>query len=325
MKQLIYKNPGEVVFEDAPVPEPGPGQVLVKIRGVTTCPHWDIHLMDGIPMFPGAPLSYPFAPGKPGHEGMGEVVSAGDSVKSLREGMTVAAWRDTGRDDEAGWYAEYVVFDEENLLEVSGSYRPEQIASLELAMCVQVSFDDLLARGLVKNRRFAVGGLGPAGLVAVQMAKAYGAREVIGIDPLPERRELAIPLGADTVVDPAGAAAPPAGRSDESAIDTAIDCTGLKISIEYLMDRTKHAVSIFGVLREEVAFGPSHWAGLSLSGYGNHNRGAAERALALVDAGSLDLAPLATKTMSLTDYQEGVELLRRKEAVKVCFIPKFEG
>lgn len=321
MKQLVFKSPGEVVFEEAAVPEPGNGQVLVKIHGVSTCPHWDLHLMDGIPMFPGAPLQYPFAPGKPGHEGMGEVVSIGNGVKKIKPGMKVAAWRDAGSNTDAGWYAEYVVFNEENLLEVKDSYTPEQIASLELAMCVQVSFDTLVAQKLVEGSRFAVGGLGPAGLVAIQMARAYRAHEVVGFDPLESRRDAASSLGADRTVDPTAADAHPEGRSGDSAFDTAVDCTGLKVSIEYLMDRTKHAVSIFGVLREEVIFGSSHWAGLSLMGYGNHNLGAAERALALIDAGSLDLAPLASNTMPLVDYERGVELLRTKEALKICFVP----
>jgi threonine dehydrogenase-like Zn-dependent dehydrogenase len=321
MKQLVYKGAGDVGLEDAPTPKPDPGQVLVKVLGVTTCPHWDLHLMDGIPMFPGRPLSYPFASGKPGHEGMGEVVAVGSGVASLRVGTRVVAWRDTGRTEEPGWYAEYVAFDEADLLPVPDSYEPEKIASLELAMCVQVSFDMLLQQGLVEGKRFAVGGLGPAGLVAVQMAKAYGATKVIGIDPLEQRRAMAGELGVDQTVDPGMSGALASGRSGGDAIDTALDCTGLKVSIEYLMDRTRDAVSIFGVLREDIIFGPAHWAGLSLMGYGSHNLGAAKRALELIASGKLDLAPLATHTLPLSKYKEGIELLRRKEAVKVCYVP----
>jgi threonine dehydrogenase-like Zn-dependent dehydrogenase len=321
MKQLVFKKPGEAVLEETPVPSPGPGQVVVKVLGVTTCPHWDLHMMDGIPMFPGAPLDYPLPPGKPGHEGMGEVVEIGEGVLNLRLGMRVAAWRDTGRIEESGWYAEYVAFGEEDLLPVSESFTPEQIASLELAMCVQVSFDALVQQDLVSGKRFAVAGLGPAGLAAVQMARAYGAKEIVGIDLIEERREEAGKLGADHLVDPSDADALPAGRRAETAVDTAIDCTGLKVSIEFLMDRTKDAVCIFGVLREDVIFGSRHWAGLSLIGYGDHNLGAAKRALDLINAGKLDLAPLATRTLPLSDYADGVELLRQKRAVKVCFIP----
>ena len=321
MKQLVFRNPGNAVVEEAPVPSPGHGQVLVKVLGVNTCPHWDIHLMDGAPMFPSMPLSYPFPPGKPGHEGMGEVIEVGSGVEKLTPGTLVAAWRDAGGEDEPGWYAEYIAFGEENLLKVDDSYKPEQIASLELAMCVQVSFDSLLKQDLVTGKRFAVGGLGPAGLVAVQMAKAYGASEVIGFDPLESRRSLATTLGAHRAVDPQEEDTFPSGRSGKSAFDTSLDCTGLKASIEFLMDRTKNAVSIFGVLRENLTFGPAHWGGLSLMGYGDHNLGAAKRALALLDSGGLNMAPLSSVRLPLSRYADGVEMLRRKEAIKVLFDP----
>jgi threonine dehydrogenase-like Zn-dependent dehydrogenase len=49
--------------------------------------------------------------------------------------------------------------------------------------------------------RVAVFGLGAIGLIAIQLAKLAGATEVIAIDPLPKRRELALTLGADTVLD----------------------------------------------------------------------------------------------------------------------------
>jgi threonine dehydrogenase-like Zn-dependent dehydrogenase len=197
---------------------------------------------------------------------------------------------------------------------------PEAIAPLELAMCVQVSFDQLVRLKAVRGKRFGVSGLGPAGLVAVQMAKAYGAREVVGMDPLPARRELAARLGADVTLSPDPGVYPP-GRHHPDALDAAIDCTGLKVSIEYLMDRTRQAVAVFGVLREDVTFGARHWGGLSLLGYGSHNRPAAERALALVREKKLDLCPLVTHTLPFTQYQDGIALLRTKQAIKICFLP----
>jgi threonine dehydrogenase-like Zn-dependent dehydrogenase len=300
---------------------------------VTTCPHWDLHLMRGEPMFPGRALSYPYTPGQPGHEAMGEIVALGAGVSGLTGGVSglapgtrVAVWRDPGH-QRPGCYAQYACVDAQNVIPVPAHLAPQAIAPLELAMCVQVSFDRLLLLDGVRDKRFGVSGLGPAGLVAVQMARAYGAREVVGIDPLPERRALAKRLGADAVLSPDPGDLPaseafPGPRSGEQALDAAIDCTGLKVSIEYLMDRTRQVVAIFGVLREDVIFGARHWSGLSLLGYGRHNRPAAERALALVTKGQLDLSPLVTHTMPLESYQEGIELLRAKKAIKVCFLPQ---
>jgi threonine dehydrogenase-like Zn-dependent dehydrogenase len=319
MKQLQIMAPGHAEWREVPVPQPEAGQVLLKVLGVTTCPHWDMHLMSGEPMFPGRPLPYPYTPGQPGHEAMGDIVALGVGVGGLVGGARAAAWRDQGH-HVPGCYAQYVCLDAPNILAVPAELEPQAIASLELAMCVQTSFDQFIALGVVQDARLVVSGLGPAGLIAVQMARAYGAREVIGFDPLPERRELAIRLGADTVFPP-GAPGFPEGRSGAAAFDAAIDCTGLKVSVEFLMDRTKHAVAAFGVLREEVAFGFRHWAGLALLGAGAHNRGAAERALALIAAGRMRLSPLVTHSLPFTRYAEGVELLRARQAIKVCFMP----
>ena len=59
------------------------------------------------------------------------------------------------------------------------------------------------------------------------MARAHGAAEVIAINPVAERRELAAMLGADIAISPDEL---PEGRFADTALDAAIDCTGLKVS-----------------------------------------------------------------------------------------------
>lgn len=320
MKILQIKEPGRAIWTDIDIPKPGKGEVLIKVTGVTTCPHWDMHILGGKPMFPGMKLEYPYLLGQPGHEAVGEVVDLGEDVSLLKIGDRVAAWRDTGKPRQ-GFYAQYNTFHEDDLLKVPRHLKDEEIASLELAMCVQVSFQQLAVLGGVKGRRLGISGLGPAGLLGVQMARAHGAAEVVGIDPMPERRDLAHELGAHLVLDPAHAEWP-ASRSD-GAMDDSIDMTGLPISIEYLMERTKRAVALFGVLREEVRFtsrqmfGP----GLILMGYSDHNRKAAETALQMIGEGQLKLAPLITQKMSFNDYGKGIDLLQQKKAIKILFDP----
>lgn len=320
MKLLQIDEPGRAVWRDAPLPEPAPGEVLLKVSGVTTCPHWDLHILGGEPMFADRPLTYPYVPGEPGHEVVGEVVAVGEGVAEPTVGTRVATWRDPGGRRQ-GCYAQYAPVDAEHVLPVPDDLADADLAPLELAMCVQVSFDQLIERDGIRGKRVGISGLGPAGLIAVQMAKAYGAREVVAIDPLEERRDLGHSLGAEAVLPP-DATRFPAGRTGEMAVDTGLDTTGLKKAIEFLIERTNETVAIFGVLREHVGFGPEHWwGGFALLGYGEHNRAAAERALALVENGSLQLAPLVTHTLPLTRYHEGVELLRSKEAIKVLFDP----
>ena len=320
MHILTLEAPHRAAWKEIDVPSPGPDEVLVKLTGIATCPQWDLHMMDGVPMFPGTPLAYPLTPGQPGHEATGEVVSVGRNVRDFSAGMSVAAWRDPGN-RRMGCYAQYAPLHHEDLMEVDGSLRPEEIASLELAMCVQGSIDRLRRSGGIEGRRVAVGGLGPSGLVAVQLARAYGAKEVIGLDPLPQRRTLALELGADRVSDP-GAFRWPAGRTHPDAFDAALDTTGLRVSIEALMASTRGSVAIFGVLREDVRFGPDQWwGGFALLGYGTHAREAAVEAYELIRKGKLRLAPMMSERLPLTRYAEGVERLRAREAVKILFDP----
>ena len=327
MMALQIVAPGKVVWQPAPVPQPGPGQILVRIEGVTTCPHWDLHVTSGEPMFPGRPLPYPYALGQPGHEAVGVVAALGADVASPAVGTRVAAWRDQGH-ARNGCYAQFNVFEADNLLEVPQDLPLAALAPLELAMCVQVAFDQLGRLDAVQDQRFGVSGLGPAGLIAVQMACAYGARQVVAVDPIAPRRELALSLGADTALTPDALAsslisgADPAALKANQPLDGAIDCTGLSASVSLLLACTRRAVSTFGVLREPVEFGFPQWvSGVALLGYGTHNRAAAQRALQLVVEGKLKLAPLVTHQLPMRQYEQGVELLRRKQAIKVAFLP----
>lgn len=320
MKLLQITSPGQAEWRDAPVPKPGPGEVLVRILAVATCPHWDLHIFGGHPMFPGQTLTYPYLPGQPGHEAVGEVVALGPDVEIPRVGARVAVWRDTGRRPQ-GCYAQFNVLRADDLLEVPATLALADIASLELAMCVEVSFQQLARLGGVAGRRLGLSGLGPAGLVAVQLALAHGAAEVVCFDPVAERRTLATTLGAHRALAPDAAVWPPSRGTP--ALDDAIDLTGVPAAIEFLMDRTQRCVTLFGVLREDVRFTTRHLfgPGLTLMGYGDHNRIAAETALTFIAAGKLRLAPLITHNLPFTRYAEGVELLRQKHAIKILFDP----
>ena len=320
MAVLQIMEPGKAEVVELPIPEPETGQALVKVSGVTTCPHWDMHIMAGEPMFPGGKLEYPHTPGQPGHEATGEVVSIGPETAGVKVGDRVSLWRDQGP-TRPGFYAQYAVGDAANLIQVPEGLPESATAPIELAMCVHVSIDQLLSISKISGSRFGVGGLGPAGLIAIQMGKAYGAAEVVAFDPVPERRELALKLGADRALEPISDAFPH-DRFSEGALDVSIDCTGLPVSIEFLMDRTRDSVALFGVLREEVRFTMNHWRrALKLIGYAAHNRSAAERAVQLIRAEKLDLTPLTTVTLPFSRYAEGVDMLKEKKAIKILYDP----
>jgi threonine dehydrogenase-like Zn-dependent dehydrogenase len=321
MKALQVTAPGAFVVLDIPMPEPGPGQVLLRVEAVTTCPQWDLHLKHNEPMFVGHQFRYPYPPGQPGHEASGVIAAVGPDVPDLAVGEWVSAWRDPGH-DRPGCYAEYVVMQAANVIRVPPDLPAVATAPVELAMCVGASFLVLKAMDAVRGRRFGVMGLGPAGLIAVQMARAEGAREVLGFDYAPARRQLALALGADATYDPRdGLGAQFPIRPAETALDSGIDCVGARASVEWLMDRCGGALALFGVQREDYTYAPRHWRGLRLIGYPGHTRTAAEYAVDLLARGQLRLQPLVTHILPLERYGEGVELLERQEAIKVCFQP----
>ena len=321
MRALQIIAPGEAGLVELPRPEPGNGEVLLEVEAIATCPHWDRHIFSGRPMFAGMKLEYPYWPGQPGHEAIGRVVAVGADVPEGWNGKRVAVWRDAGP-YRRGLYATHGIVPEQNIMEIPEDLAPEKVASLELAMCVQVSVDQLTEIGAIQDHRLIVAGLGPAGLIAVQLLKNAGAREVVAVDPQEDRRELARRLGVDRVL-PDLEPIRPSSRMAPEAFHAGLDTTGLAVSIEALMSCCRRAVAIFGVLREDVRFGPGQWyGGFSLIGYGEHNWSSAERALEAILSEGLDLSPVITHRLPLSEYSKGIGLLDSMEAIKVLFDPK---
>jgi threonine dehydrogenase-like Zn-dependent dehydrogenase len=318
MKILQVTAPGEFELMDVPIPEPGPGQVLLKVEAVTTCPQWDLHLRHNEPMFVGHKFTYPYPPGQPGHEATGTIAALGEGVTEFEIGERVSAWRDPGH-QKPGCYAQFVVMSAENVIRVPSHLPPEATAPVELAMCIGAQFLQLRRIDAIRGRRCTVMGLGPAGLIAIQMMKAEGAREVFGFDLSPKRRDLALRLGADAAFD-SREELPQFPLRPQAAIDCALDCVGAKRTIEWLMDRTKETVALFGVQREAYAFEPRHYS-LKLIGYPGHSRAAAEYAVGLLERAQLNLAPLVTHQLPFEDYGRGIDLLEQQQAIKVCFRP----
>ncbi len=320
MKILQITAPRESVVREVDIPRPGPGEVLMRVNAVTTCPQWDLHLRHNEPMFIGHRFHYPYTPGQPGHEATGVVEAVGPDVDTLAPGDRVSAWRDPGH-DVPGCYAQYVIHRAENVIPVPEGLPNEALAPLELAMCMATVFRMMKDMNVVRGRCLGIAGLGPAGLVAVQMAKAEGAKAVFGFDFLPQRRDLACSIGADRCFDPRDdlSSFVPA-RPAAPRLDSAVDCVGAKISVEFLMDRTADVVALFGVQREDYTYGPHHNS-VRLCGYKGHSRESAQYAVKLIRAGKLTLAPLVTHRMPLEQYAAGIDLLEAQEAIKVCFLP----
>jgi threonine dehydrogenase-like Zn-dependent dehydrogenase len=319
MKALQYRGPADAVIVDVPRPAPEAGEILVKVGAWLTCTHWELTLWDGVDIFerPGHPR-YPLDPGWPGHEWSGVVAEVGTGVSSVKVGDHVAFWGTAPGDRRPSMcsYLAYKVVGEHSVLSFPPGHSFAGAALLEMLTSVCSS---VVRAGSVAGKRIGVSGLGAAGLLCTQALRALAPAELIGFDPVAARRELALRAGADAALAP--------GSSEWEALqreplDLTIDCSGAGAAISGALNVTRGRVLCFGVPHGPVAFGPAQWrSGVTLEGYGGRLRAAADLARHLLLTRQVREELYVTHTLPLERYAAAVDLLRRREAIKVCLLP----
>jgi threonine dehydrogenase-like Zn-dependent dehydrogenase len=311
MKALQITAPLQATMIDIDEPQAQTGEVVVKIEAIASCPQWDITMFTGHDIFerPDYP-KYPTVPGQPGHEMAGVVESLGAGVQDFAVGDPVVVWCTMG-DVKQGYYAEKAAVPTKDLLHRPAHISADDAASFEMAMCVASCF---LTLPDLRNERVSIGGLGPAGLIAVQMAKAAGAKEVVGFDLKPERCKLACALGADRALLPTDTAA------SKIRTDYGIDCSGHRASVQFQMDIVEKGLSLFGVPHEPYTYEQRHW-NLTLYGYKGHSLEAAQYAMRLLEAGKLNFKALHSVELPLTQFSEGTRMLMEQKAIKILYRP----
>jgi propanol-preferring alcohol dehydrogenase len=200
-------------IEEVPVPEPKPGEVVIKVVACGVC-HSDVHAVDGDwDPLPNLPLT-------PGHEAAGFVAACGMGVRSIKEGdavgvpwmwsaclecetclsgdETICAKGESTGYSMPGGYAEYLVAPAAFVGRL-----PEKADMVGLApvLCAGVTVYRGLKRTQARPGQWAaVFGVGGLGHLAVQYAKAMGLR-VAAVDIADDKLRLASELGADMVVN----------------------------------------------------------------------------------------------------------------------------
>lgn len=216
MKAAVVNEFGKpLVIEDYPKPNPGPGQIVVKIEATGVC-HTDLHAVNGDwPVKPNPPFI-------PGHEGVGYVAEIGAGVRSVKEGDRVGVpWLHTAcghcRHCVSGW--ETICPSQENTgYSVNGSFAEYVLAdpnyvgllpdNLEFApaspiLCAGVTvYKGLKETEARPGQTVVITGIGGLGHLAVQYAKAMGLH-VVAVDIAESKLNLASKLGADSVINAA--------------------------------------------------------------------------------------------------------------------------
>jgi propanol-preferring alcohol dehydrogenase len=210
---VVHKFREPLTIEEVPVPEPGPGQVLVRVAASGVC-HTDLHAADGDwPVRPKLPFI-------PGHEGVGHVAALGAGVTSLKEGDRVGVpwlhsacgeceycltgWetlcpnqQNTGYSVDGG-FAEYVLAPAAYVGRLPDGLDFVQAAPI---LCAGLTtYKGLKETDAKPGDWVVVSGVGGLGHLAVQYARAMGLH-VAAVDVAEEKLALARELGAELTVN----------------------------------------------------------------------------------------------------------------------------
>lgn len=210
---VVTKFGQDLSINEVPIPEPGPGQILVKLIASGVC-HTDLHAAEGDwPVKPSPPFI-------PGHEGVGEIVGLGDSVRDLAIGDLVGnAWLASACGEcqycLTGWetlcesqqnsgysvdgsFGEYMIVDARFAARIPAGADPVEIAPL---LCAGVTvYKGLKMTEARPGQWVVISGIGGLGHIAVQYAKAMGLR-VVAVDVADDKLALAKKHGADLTVN----------------------------------------------------------------------------------------------------------------------------
>lgn len=209
-------------LREVEMPEPGPGQVLIKVGGAGAC-HSDLHLMD----WPEGTLDLRL-PFTLGHENAGWVEELGAGVEGLEPGEPVAVYGPWGcgrcracrrsaenyceRQAEIGAFgggigldggmAEYMLVPDPRLLLPLGDLDPREAAPLSDAALTPYHAIKRSLHLLAPGSTAVVIGVGGLGHMAVQILAAISPARVVAVDTSPQKLELARQLGAEQALQP---------------------------------------------------------------------------------------------------------------------------
>ncbi len=246
MTGAVLPGNSTVAFREFPIPEPGHGEVLIRTKSSTICGS-DIraiyreHLGKGPEAYQGVIA---------GHEPCGQIVESGPGCRRFRQGDRVIVYHISGcglcNDCRRGYMisctspeyrkaygwqrhggmAPYILAEEKDLVKLPDSLTYTDGA--QVACGFGTVYEGLDRIGINGNDSVLVTGLGPVGLAALMLCRAMGATQLIGVDTIPERLDLAVELDlADRVLE----AGPDTVQqvmdlTNGKGVEKSVDCSG---------------------------------------------------------------------------------------------------
>jgi len=336
-----HAAPG-IELREVPVPTPGPGEVLVRVQSASVC-GTDLHIFNWDPWAQGR-IHPPLIPG---HEFSGAVAAVGRGVTTVKEGDLVSAEMHvacgkclqcrTGQAhicqhvrilgvDADGAFASYAIIPESNIWKLSPTI-PHDYASLldPLGNAVHtVLAGDIAAKTVV------VTGCGAIGLFSIAVAKACGAARVFALEVNAHRRSVAAAMGADLALDPAvdNVKEQILETTGGTGVDVLLEMSGhpAAMRLGFALLRTGGRASLLGIPSQPVELDFAKdiiFKGATVQGINGRKMFETWFQMeALLATGKLNLEPVITHRLKLSEFTQAMELLRTGEAIKVILKPE---
>jgi threonine 3-dehydrogenase len=337
MKAIVKAKPERGLWmEDVPIPKPGVNEVLLKIRKSAICGtdlhiyKWDEWAQQTIK----TPLII-------GHEYVGEIVELGSEVTQYNIGDRVTAeghiacghCRNCRRGrqhicdhtvgigvNRNGGFAEYIAVPVSNVLKLDERI-PDEIISImdplgnacHTALSFPLIGEDVLITGIG----------GPIGAMATAICKYVGARNVMGTDLSPYRRELAKKMGADEVIDPRTDTFEEAMQRMKitSGFDIGLECSGSSVAFNDMINHMYNGgkVSLLGILPSTTTINWNKviFKGLTLKGIYGREMFETWYQMEMMLTRGLDVSPVITHRMKADDFQKGFDIMEEGNCGKV--------
>ncbi|MGW7265920.1 zinc-binding dehydrogenase [Streptomyces sp. NPDC054842] len=317
-------------MEEVPRPQPGPGEVLVKVEAAGVCLS-DVHLIDGTL----TPLLLKGDTVTLGHEVSGVIAEVGDGVTAWQTGTRVVLHAGEVRDgvtytrgvDYDGGWAEYALSSADALTVLPDSIPFEQGSIIPDA--VSTPWGAITTTGAVlPAEAVGVWGVGGLGVHAVQLLRAVGACPVIAVDPNPVARERALAAGADFALDSADPElrATVTRLTGGAGLAAAFDFAGVPAVREQALRvlAPKGRLVLVGLTDKPLTVSDgtrfSYLQQQILGHYGSDMPVALPQLLRLIQNGRLDFSGSISDVLPLTEAARAVERLEQKEGNPIRLI-----
>lgn len=335
MIQQVMTEPGEISFRNIEIPEPGPDQVLIRVKKIGICGS-DIHVYHGSHPY----TSYPVTQG---HEIAGQIVALGNEVKNFKIGQKVTLEPQI-RCGEC-WPCRHGKYNCCEKLKVMGfqatgaaseyfaapslnvTALPDELTYSEGAMIEPLAVTVHAAKKYadIKGAKAVVLGCGPIGILLIQSLKAMGVAEVFATDISDTRLELAKEMGADHVVNTLrkNYAEELAAAFGPDKADVIFECAGTDITMDQAIQNARKGsviilVAVFGK-KANVDLAKLNDSELDLNTSMMYRHEDFVDAIRFVKEGKVKLEPLQSAKFAFEDYKKAYEYIdnNRETTMKV--------